>query len=399
MEAQRNWNEVRARVKCQLARQQLEAGAFDEAVATAQEAMRLDPSDPAAFVVAAQAFIEKGDWTSATRIVESAERGETRRSAQRSSTDSSKAPASWAELLYLRGVIYERQGQFGEAARVYRRTRQMAPSDVQYLVAEVECLVADGHMDDAKQLLTTEARRGGYPLDGTIELLSAQIAQLQGDAAAAAAHLRTAMDQVDDDAMIAGRYGSLLAKIGRHAEAIAVLQPLVEQKGADAPPSLVRNLAASLLALARYEQVRGLLLERVQSQPDEPWYWLLLARAAIGLSDLPTARRCAVALHRLRPGDAQASLIEGYVNWKQGDLNAAERALVSALSADSRDSLALCLMGEVLSQDGRIEAACQHFRRALQIDPSCRWAKMRLSELEPQRGPLFSGQRRVLGNP
>ncbi|HEY3244687.1 MAG TPA: hypothetical protein VGM03_15205, partial [Phycisphaerae bacterium] len=268
LEAQRNWNEVRARVKCQLARQQLESGAFDDALTSAQEAISLDATDPAAFVVATQAHIEKGDWTAAVRTIDTAERNRKAdgRGASRTASNSGESSASsqaWAELLYLRGVTYERQGAFAEATANYHQAREMAPVAVHYLVAEVECLVADGHIDEAGQLLALEGEH--YPADGTIDLLAAQIAQLLGDTGAAAAHLRSAMAHVDDDAGVSAQYGALLAKSGRHAEAVAVLQPLVEGKGAEAPPSVVRELASSLLALARYEQAHTLLLERVQA--------------------------------------------------------------------------------------------------------------------------------------
>jgi predicted Zn-dependent protease len=271
----------------------------------------------------------------------------------------------------------------------------LAPAVVDYLVAEVECLVADGRADEARQLLADEGPK--YDRDGTIEVLSAQVALLLGDERAATAHLRRAMDLVKDASAVAGRYGTLLSKVGRHTEALAVLGPLVDKHEGSAQASLVRSMAGSLLALGQYDDARRVLFARMRTGRDEAWCWLLLARVAIAQGDLPTTRRCAAEVHRLRPGDWQAQLIDGYVNWKEGDLAAAERALAACLTAQPRDSLALCLMGEVLQQDGRIESACQHFRRALQIEPMCRWARLRLAELDAQRNQPLAPPKRVLG--
>lgn len=366
-QAQRHWEQVRAEVKLQLATQQFEGAEIDAAITTVREALGLNPMATESYLLLARALLEKGDLGEAGRVLVAAE----------------ELGLESADLTYTRGVVAERSRDLEQALAFYRRARQQDPSQIDYLVAEAECLVAVERPEEARELV--RACMDEFDRDGTLDTLAAEISLVLGDREAAAAAFRRALPLVGDDRLVAEEYGLLLAGMGRFAEAVAVLQPLVDaagQAGDEIPGAVVRGLAQSYLESGHTELPGELLSGWLRRHPHDAAAWFLQARAAMASDDEVLARRCTAAVQRLAPGRAQTYLLCGYVRWRQGDPADALKLLERSLVLEPNDVLLHCLIGQVLVEANEIERARRHWRRALQIDPDARWARGGLKELD-----------------
>ncbi|MCP4591180.1 MAG: tetratricopeptide repeat protein [bacterium] len=380
--AELHWNQVRSGMKLQLAAQQYQRGQLHAAIATAEEAVATDNTSVEAYLLLARCRLEQGQVASARRAVQQA-RG--------------CAPGS-SEVEYLLGLIEEQSDRLDDALTHYRRARQWNGDTVDYVLAEAECLAALGRAEEARELVTD--KMGRFDSDGTLELLLAQINILLGDSKEALSYMSIALDRsgcgmpsahdTDGCAGVVEQYGRMLSEAGRHVEAIGLLRPYVAAH--DEPSlSVVTALCSSYLATGQASPVRDMLRERLRQGENHPRCWMLLARASIMFGDWTTARRCVDHLASRRAPianrSAQPHLLRGFVCWKQDDPVEAEASLRRALSIDPRDTLAHCLMGQLVEEDQRL-AAEAHYRAALEIDPNCAWARYLLGmpDLEPSSG-------------
>lgn len=363
-ESEAAWRRVRAGVRYQLATQQYAGGLTPEAIETVEEAIALDPEAVDYYVLLARACQEHGQLSRARRTIEMATR---------------VAPMS-AEVAYTYGTIEERCGQSGQALVHFERATELDPRQVDFLIARAECLVTLERAEEGYELVAE--RIHDFDRDGTLETLLARIALLLGRDEEAAASFRIALDVVGDDDPLSEQYGLLLHRLGRHAEAIAVLKPLVDSQSGSARGAIVRALANSYLRAGDASQAEQLVQAHLQHDPDDAQAWLLLAKSAILTGELATARRCADRVADLAPDHPQTHLIRGYVSSRENRLHDARRSYEQALELNPTDVLVHCLLGDVFHRLQETSRARSHYSRALQIDADCRWARRALSELD-----------------
>jgi len=398
LQAQERWNQMRGRVKHGLAEQQFEAGLFEDAIVTVTEAISLDPYQPDAYALLARANLELGKPASAQRALDAA-RG---------------AGLESADLTYLHGVILEQRGHIEAAHARYAVARKLDPRNVDFLVAEVECLVALDRVPEALELLNGNVDR--LDDDGTVMALAAHVATELGDVDAAIrwyrralitqsgrgegwetyapstppSHLSPGMSEAARDAvsatvdcrLIREELGRLLADQGRCVEAVDVLTPLTHS-AADVGANGVtrRALATCHLLLDDPASARSVLLEYAGTHRDDTLAQLLVAKAAIATGDLVTALRAVHAAEEREPDRPELWLVRATVNWKRGRFAAAATDLRDVLQNDPDDVDAHCLLAEVLRTQKHTDAARSHFHKALKIEPECAWAAAGLKSL------------------
>ncbi len=334
-QAQENWSRVRAQVKRQLAVQQYEGGHADSAALTAEEALGLDPKDPETYVVLIRALLESGDLPAAERALKAAE-------AQ--GVDS-------AELAYVRGVVAERTRRFSDALDHYRRARRLDATQLDYVVAEAECLVMLRRVEEARDLVL-EAQ-DDFERDGTLDVLLGEISLVMGDDKRAGEAFRRAMPLIGPHGLPAEDFGLALLRLGYYAEALSVLQPLIERT----PPversgAVVRGAARCYLEVNRPAEAAELIRGWLHEHPEDGSAWLLQARAALLAGEELTACRSAEMAVRLAPRVPEAHLLYAFACLRIGRVAQARAALDAALSLSPDDPLARELMAQVQAQPG-----------------------------------------------
>ncbi len=357
IKAEQHWGQVRGRIKVQMASQQLERGLVDEAVEYLSEALKWDPDNAEANRLLALCRLEQGRMSAAQRASERA---------------AALAPDD-AGIASVRGMVAERRGRYEEALGYYRQARGLDDADVQYLVSEVECLVALDRSEEARRLL--EAHLVDYDNDPSLHALLGEIALREGRNDSAAYAFRSVLTAGRYDPVIAEEYALLATRLGQYRDALTVLEPLIRERDGDVPGSVRRAAAQSMFALHQYDDARRMLTALLGADPNDGQAWHLLAKLAIATGDSATLCRCATNLRRLAPTDPQTLLIAGYAAIEIGRLAEAEATLREALALDENDVLAHCLLGLTAERARDLATARRHYRQALRIDPSCRWAE------------------------
>lgn len=365
------WNEVKGRFKSQLAQQQYDERQYEKALQTATEAITLDPKKVEAYVVLARAQVELGRLASAQATIDAAH----------------QVPLHAAELSYLAGVIHEQRGDFDEAMKQYRDARSTDPRQVDFLIAEVECLVSLGRDDDALALLGENTSR--YNEDGELAALGGRLLAKRGDARAAIDRYRRALAGLGGNKWVARELGLLLVRERRYAESVELLRPLIQERteGTMEETSVRRALAEAYVFLGLPQDAKPLLVEYVRVRPEDVAAEVLLAKVALATNDLSTAIDAVSAAHRLAPADAEVGLVRATVQWRRGEYAAAEASLLEVLAHTPEDADAHCLMAEVLRARQKIERAKTYFLQALEIEPDSAWAKSGLTALRRETLP------------
>ena len=362
-QAQQRWNRIRAGVKLQLAEQYLRAGRVTECLQEASQAVALDPQSVVPRVLLTQALLETGQTLSAAQAIEAA----------------AAIEPEHPEVLYMQGVVAERRQDLERALSYYQRASEGDPTQVDYVVSEVECLVAIGRPWLAQEIL--QARSADFPQDATLKALQAEVGLLLGDEHAALQGLQAALRTVGSDPRLTEEYGLLLVRTGQYEQAVRILEPMYARSPEQMSRLSVRTLASAYLSLGRPQQAKSLLSRLVEKHPNDPHDWTILARAAMICNDWAAARHCAETLVRLTPDDPDTQFLMGYVCWKLNDPQRAKAALRSVLVSNPSDAMAHCILGDLYRRGDDLPNAERHFQDALRSDPTCEWARDALAAL------------------
>jgi tetratricopeptide (TPR) repeat protein len=334
-QAQEYWSGVRARIKARLAQQHLDAGRLDEAVTAADEARALDPRLTSAYEVLAKANLELSRPATAMQAVDAA---------------AALGPLS-PKLHYLRGVILEQRGDVEPALVSYSTARRLDPIQVDYLTAEVECLVALDRAAEALARIDEGADR--FNESATIAALGGHVAAFLGDTEDALRRFRRAQAAAPQSTAIRRTLGLLLAAGGHCQEAVDMLTPMLDEAGGaawqtadtaatlDDPSGVVRRaLGRCYLTLADPARARDILIGYAARNRDDLIAQVLLAKAALSTGDLFTAAAATQQAWNARPDDVEVLLLRAAVQWQQGRLHDARATLDELLTRapDDRDA-------------------------------------------------------------
>jgi len=327
-QAQQNWDQVRAKIKLQLATQRYETGHPEDAARLAAEAVTLDPGCGDGYTLLIRSNMESGDLSAAQRALCAAR----------------QAGFNSTLLTYLEGVLHEQRGEFVQAMGCYRQAGAMNSEELDYLVAEVECTVAAGDPEAALRLIRENRRR--LDRDGTLATLGAGIAEMLGDTLTAERMYRAAIRDSGSRSLSLD-YGLMLVRHDRCAEARVVLEPLLAGGGGTlGEGALRRSLARCHLALGNPSAAAGVLQDYARTHRDDQAAQLLVAAAALMLDDHHTASRSANAVLDQNPRDRDALLVLATVRNRR-DRDAAARSPGKPPANQPNDAVGPAMGGEV----------------------------------------------------
>lgn len=348
------WDRVRARVLNQLAEKQIQGHEYLDATQSLSESMALDPAQPDTYAKLARTQLELGKSTSANRVLQSADR----------------EGVHSAELTYLRGVILEQAEDYQSALSKFELARSIDLTQVDYFVAQIECLVILGRHGEALALV--EKHILSFDEDATVATLAGYLALATGDEEKAVRRLRQAHLATRDNQVVADELAFLLVKQRRFVEALGLLDSMIESGG---KRGMTRALAARChMAMGKPAEASQAISPYAAQNPDDVETQLLLGYAALASKDIGTAW---LALERAEHRDPLAPnvrLFYAAVARDQGDFASAEATLNDLLQQSPELVDAHCLLAELQRDQEDYESAQQHFERALTIDETCGWA-------------------------
>lgn len=340
-----------------LARVERAAGEYEEALASINRAALLIPEDPRVHFERAWHLLRKRSFTAAE-------------AALKRSTDLD--PNSF-EAYVLRAQLALDHDDFEEAERLCRLASRVSPDHPWVAVLEGMIALHRGDGARAQTLLTFASKELANDPQVLHALAFAHLQQ--GQTAFAEQALARIVEMAPTAEGVRGLLSSVQIRQGRHEDARATLQKLLDDPAATTP-GIVRLAARMDLALKRNDSAMALLRQRLAEDPRDAEAWSLVTDVWRRSGDLDDARRTIdealarcpdfVDLWRLRlaieqdVGDGSRAIVERWLVAAPNDRAALEAAMnFHEAHRDDEATLALA-------------------RRLLEVDPGHAGAKKRL---------------------
>lgn len=365
--AKKQWAGARANVMGSLAKEQYENGNFDKSRTTIDEALKMDPENTPIRVLSAKLAIEQGNLELADKELVTARRLDPKN----------------AEADYLSGVVCQRWQRATEAHDYYRSASEKQPSELAYLMAQAETLVALNRSDEALKLLQEKVVFFEY--SATIRDAVGQILMAAGKYQQAVEVLHQASILGTDDLSVREHLALAYYKNKQYAEAADVLGRLVTDEHCARRADLQLALGECQLQLKKPREARGTFEIASQVNPNHAPIWVGLGKAALQLGDL---RRSEIALKRslsIDPASSEANLLLGYVRLRQKNYEESLASFRKASALDPADTVSLCMVGCVLEKLGRNDEALRIYAQALKMKPDDELATRLMADVHLDR--------------
>lgn len=351
-EATLQWNRTRAAVMFGLARDQFQNGNYENSRQTLDEALKLDPENPQLHVLGARVAIELNHLDQADA------------SLARARTIDAKN----VDAVYLSGVVAQRWQKWDDALAYYATASELAPSELDYLLAKAEMLLTLDRRSEALRML--QDKIVFFDHSSALRDAIGQLLMQEKCYAQAAEMFRQGSVLSPDEPALRERLAWAVYYAGDFREAAEQFGRLTsaEPYASQAPPFIA--LGEAQFALGKFADARSSFTTAVALTPANVDANLGVARAALELNDLTRAELSVRKALSLDPSSAPGHLALGYIRVRQNRLADAGNEFVKASSCDRKDPVSLCMIGYVLAKTGHADEALEFYGRALNLNPN-----------------------------
>jgi cellulose synthase operon protein C len=269
-------------------------------------------------------------------------------------------------VLNLAGAFFAAQGEVERSRALLGRAAKIDPKDVGTLVSRARVEVRAG---DAKAGIGwLEQALKIDPKNVTARMLLADLALRSNDAAAATKTLEEA--RREDGQAIEPRLqlARLHFRERRPQQADEVLKELLTL--ADNRADVVNSVGLVELEAGRYHEALARFRTATDIAPDDPSYWLNVARAQLALGHSAVAREALQKSISVRPNWVPAVSTLAMLDLSEGRNEAALARAAELRRALPRDPAALVFEGDLYTALKRYADAARAFDAAAQLQPS-----------------------------
>jgi len=257
-----------------------------------------------------------------------------------------------AEPHYYLGIVLQRWNELDKAAAEYAKAAELAPSQLQYVAAECETLIAAGHLDQAQARLDTVART--FEFSPVLDRVRADLAGQCGDLDARsrwldAARLRTEPAKA---VQLAEEIALCRFEQGRWAECIQALDDEALGAANSRRPDLIRVRARCLLMLDRAREARDLMLTMRDQVDADGRNATILGLAAMRIGDATRMSEAGRILTQCQPSRCDGWLLLGVAALDRGDRAEATRMLQEAAQREPHRELPRRLLAQLEAPEG-----------------------------------------------
>lgn len=275
----------------------------------------------------------------------------------------------------------QQRGEATLAVRKYQELLRLYPDMTAAHANFGVLLVSLGRFDEAiEQDRAALAQAPGNP---ALRLNLALAYYKKGDFASATEQLSPLHENEPDNVRLATLLGNCYVHLGRDAEAISLLEPL--EKANSDNLDLEWALGSALIRVGRTQE--GVeRVEKVAERGHSAEAYMLAAQSRLKRGDLDPARRNYDAAMRLDPNLPGLYTLGGMIMDYTGDRKGAMTAYQMGLKANPNDFEARLRLGALLYDQRQLDAATEQLHRALDLDPTSRFARYELARVERAQG-------------
>ncbi len=417
----------------------VEAGRAREAARLARDLLEREPNEASSWGVLAYTLKQKGggrnraeaeralrkaldldpgySWAARELSVLLAERGAARE-AEEVLRESLETSPEDAETLYTLALLEGRRGRFREERELLEKALEARPLFSPAARALAASKAAEGDLQGALELLEKQAERD--PLDSENLLEAAKLTMRAGDLEKGERLLRQAAEQDPFSPLPVCSLAWFLSEQGRGDEALRLLEKRIAEEGEE--PEVLGYMGRVLQEREELEEAAQCYRRVLLLDPGAAWVrrelWIVRIRLGRAGDVLEEVRRktleppgeaedfgimaqAYLALDRKEAAEEalrQALLRDPFFSWaarelarllhKEGRSEEALRVLEERIARGRPEVMDHGLLGEILKETGRREAAEEHLRKAMALDPANGWAARELVLLLGREGRI-----------
>ena len=368
--AMQRWGQARAKINIDLARQQFESGQLSKALATASQAAETAPKYIPGHLLLGEILLEQNRLIPAQQCFETC-----------LSLDPSHAQAN-----YQIGIVFEKRQLHDKALEYYRAAWTSEPQHAPYLLAVVETMVAQDHRRQALDLLIDNIGENNVTEpDASIYMVAGNILMSLDDPSEAVLMFRRAVNFEPDNREITESLALALLDAEQPGEAVKLfekLQQQAQQENRQLDWSYHLAMGDCYLKLGRFHQAQRCFEHVSNHDSGNPAVWTRLSQTALARNDLDTAYKYASRAIAIKPDFVDGLIALAYISFQQRQYSQAEQIIRRAITSDSQNAMAYCLLGRILQAQGSGELAAECYKQALQIEPENSLAKKLMLEID-----------------
>jgi tetratricopeptide (TPR) repeat protein len=292
-----------------------------------------------------------------------------------------KADKKLAEGLYWLGVVAEENRDYDRACENYIEASLLEPSNIDYILAVVDVLVARNKSEQAVKLLN--AKMKALPHNVSLKVATADLVLREGDTKRAI-QLYERVALLVDDSGIVESLGYCYILDGQWDKAAEVFEKLLAEHKEDRSTqehrkltsyeerrrkSLLRVLGICNMNAKQYGRAVSCYSKLAVEERKNAQFWLQMGQAALGAGAPSRAFICAKKALKLRPGYADAVALLGCAQYASGDYLGAIESLEKTATDSKNGAFSWLMTARCYEQLGEKTQAERAYEKATEINP------------------------------
>ena len=329
-----------------------ETGQLNKALGLVEQSMERYPKGPAHCVLRGRILMELD------RLAE----------AERSLRQAIELDDKQAAAHYFLGIVFERLSRDDLAHELFFTASELEPDKLQFLMAAIESLMAQGRLEEADSLLT--GRFSQFEHNASLHHLHGQLMVMQGKGNEASLSYEMASLLSPEDSELLAEWARLRHRQGDHSGVLACMENLRQLHQVEPTADLQLVEARSLASMGRLPESRNIYVRLIGAHPNRLSLWREFGLFAWDIQDWRSLGRCAQHLEASGDDSIQVRLFLAVSAREGGDLVSAHQILQDILEQHPEDPLANALLAGVYLRQGDSSAAKEAWQVAVKSAPT-----------------------------
>jgi tetratricopeptide (TPR) repeat protein len=357
--AKERFDKASIQMKLTLAQQQYDQGNYVEAAKTLQQCLAVDSDNPEAELLHGKLLLandRRDEAIEKLSLVLQRDR-------------------NLHEGWYWLGVATQADGNYQKAYEYYDKALTLEPTNVDYILATAEVLVAQGNCSQAARLLND--KMAILPSDVSLKIAAAELMWRIGENQRAIRLYKQAMSLTNDNSQIAESLGYCYAFSNKWDQASEVFSKLLENCTDDQQKKLYLQVAAMCsMNCAKYDKAVSCYDKLSIFERDNAQIWVKMGQAALGAGAAGRAFMCGQKALSLQPGLPDAIVLIGCAQYVAGDYTAAVMNFEKIVKDKKNAALACSMKARCYEKLDQAKKAELTYKEALEINPHSELANL-----------------------
>jgi tetratricopeptide (TPR) repeat protein len=275
-----------------------------------------------------------------------------------------------ADRLFGSAIEAQQRGDLPAAIEDYQKLLKLRPKMVEARVNLGAALAQTGRFDEA--IAQYNLALPDLSDKTAVEMNIGLAYYKKGDLADASREFQSVQKARPKDPQLAVLLGDSEVRLGKGADAVAMLTPLEAENAGN--PDFEYVMGTALIASGNRRDGAE-RLEKVGDSTQSADAYLLAGSTLMDLNEFQHARKDLEEALRLNPRLPRIYTLTGMARDKTGDQAAAEPAFREALKADPNDFDANLYLGAILYKRRDVDEAQAYLEKALQLNPASTMAR------------------------